>query len=320
MSSQTQVAGDVEILRQPFTLGYTYTRSTGPIVGRFLTELRAGKIVGTRGSDGRVLVPATEYDPVTAEALSEIVEVSDVGTVTNWCWVNEPTEHHPLDKPFAWAMIQLDGADTSMIHAVDTGGDAAAISAGTRVRARWSEQGVGNIKDIACFELGDSSSGKAPSSDADEPLEIMEAPIYLNYNFTAGDATTRFLHQIRRGKIVGQRCPSCSNVYVPPRGSCAACGVATTEEVECKDTGVVESFTIVHIPIPGNPIQPPFVIANIVADGANISFIHLMSECNNDEVEIGMRVKAVWKPESEWGHAMDNIKYFKPLDSAEGGQ
>ena len=26
---------EAEILRQEFTLGYTYTRSTGPVVGRF---------------------------------------------------------------------------------------------------------------------------------------------------------------------------------------------------------------------------------------------------------------------------------------------
>jgi len=76
----------------------------------------------------------------------------------------------------------------------------------------------------------------------------------------------------------------------------------------------VESFTIVAIPIPGNPIQPPFVVANLVLDGANVSLIHLMSECDNAEVHIGQRVQAVWKPKAEWDYAMDNIKYFKPID------
>ena len=49
-------------------------------------------------------------------------------------------------------------------------------------------------------------------------------------------------------------------------------------------------------------------------DGANISFIHLMSECVNEEVRIGQRVTAIWKPKEEWDFAMDNIRYFKPLD------
>ena len=148
---------------------------------------------------------------------------------------------------------------------------------------------------------------------SNEEFPTIEVPVYLKYNFTAGDATSRFLHSIREGRLVGQRCPSCDNVYLPPRGSCAACGVATTEEVEVSDKATVQSFTIVWIPIPNNPIQPPYIVANLVADGANISFIHLMSECVNEEVRIGQRVQAVWKPEEEWDYAMDNIRYFKPL-------
>jgi uncharacterized OB-fold protein len=79
----------------------------------------------------------------------------------------------------------------------------------------------------------------------------------------------------------------------------------------------VQSFTVVSIPIPNNPIQPPFVIANVVPDGANISFIHLLSECVNEDVHIGQRVQAVWKPQEEWNYAMDNIRYFKPIDEAD---
>lgn len=143
----------------------------------------------------------------------------------------------------------------------------------------------------------------------------IEVPIYLKYNFTAGAAPTRFLGQLKEGKLTGQRRPEPgAPVYIPPRGSCPSTGLATTEEVEVSDKATVQSFTIVHIPIPGNPIQPPFVVANLVADGANISFIHLMSECVNEEVHIGQRVQAVWKPEEEWDYAMDNIKYFKPID------
>ncbi len=151
-------------------------------------------------------------------------------------------------------------------------------------------------------------------SDEQEQITGIEAPIYLQYNFTAGAAAARFLTQIKNGVLTGQRCPRCAQVYVPPRGSCAACGVATEEEVELSNKATVKSFTIVSIPIPNNPIEPPFVVANLVPDGANIAFIHLMSECVNEEVHIGQRVEAVWKPKAEWDYAMDNIRYFKPLD------
>lgn len=152
------------------------------------------------------------------------------------------------------------------------------------------------------------------NKEASEPITGVEAPIYLTYNFTAGAATSRYLTKVKNGKLVGQRCPSCRNVYIPPRGSCAACGVATEEEVELSEKATVESFTIVHIPIPRNPIKPPLVIANVVPDGANISFMHLIGECENEDVRIGMRVEAVWRDPSEWDYAMENIKYFKPID------
>jgi uncharacterized OB-fold protein len=151
-------------------------------------------------------------------------------------------------------------------------------------------------------------------SEEQDVVTSIEVPIYLKYNFTAGAAAARFLTQVKRGKLTGQRCPGCQQVYIPPRGSCPACGVPTEGEVELADKATVQSFTIVTIPIPNNPIQPPYIIANLVADGANISFLHLISECVNEDVHIGQRVRAVWKPEEEWDYAMDNIRYFKPID------
>lgn len=151
-------------------------------------------------------------------------------------------------------------------------------------------------------------------SDTEEMITGINVPIVHKYNFTAGAATARFLSQVKKGVLTGQRCPSCSNVYCPPRGSCASCGVATEDEVVLSNKATVESFTIVAIPIPNNPIKPPFIIANLIPDGANISFIHLMSECVNEDVHKGQRVQAVWKSEEEWGYALDNIRYFKPLD------
>lgn len=308
-----------DVLSQPFELGFTYTRSTGPVVGRFLTGLRDRRIFGIRASDGRVIVPPMEYDPNTAAALDEFIEVGQQGTIHSWCWVKRPRAGHPLQQPFAWAMIQLDGADVPMIHCVAAAAEEE-LATGARVQVKWADEPRGFITDIRCFELVDpktlaegATSPAMPAND-DSPVTRIDAPIYLQYNFTAGRAPARFLGRIKEGVLSGQRCPRCANVYIPPRGSCPACGVATEEEVVLPDKATVQSFTIVAIPIPNNPIKPPFVIANLVLDGANISFIHLLSECANGEVHIGQRVQAVWKPQAEWGYAMDNIRYFRPID------
>lgn len=143
-------------------------------------------------------------------------------------------------------------------------------------------------------------------------VEGFESPINLHYTFAAGAATSKFLREIKKGKIVGQRSAVTGFVSVPPRGACPISGTPTTEEVVLPETGTVISFTIVHIPIPNAPVKPPFIVANIVLDESDQTFIHLVSECDNDKLQIGERVKAVWKDESEWDLTLENIKYFVP--------
>src|SRR5665213_2071142 len=120
-----------DVLRAPHVIEYTYTRSTGPVIGAFLTGLRDGKILGATTPAGRVVVPPTEYDPITSEEVGELVEVGQSGVVTTWSWAADPKKDQPLDRPFAWALVQLDGATTGMLHVVDAG-SADAMSTGMR--------------------------------------------------------------------------------------------------------------------------------------------------------------------------------------------
>ncbi|MFK7733849.1 MAG: Zn-ribbon domain-containing OB-fold protein [Pseudomonadales bacterium] len=150
-----------------------------------------------------------------------------------------------------------------------------------------------------------------------ERVNIMYAPVNLDYRFTASDHTSRFLDSIKNGQFIGSQVSEGSPVYVPPRPVCPETGLPAEKLVEMPDTGKIQSFTIVHIPIPDNPIKPPFVVANIQLDGAAITFLHLISGCDNDEIEIDMRVKAVWKPEAERSHSPANIHFFAPIDKAD---
>jgi uncharacterized protein len=145
-------AGAAGVLTAPYVLEYTYRRSTGPVIGRFLTGLRDGRIEGIRTSAGKVLVPPTEYDPDSGEALSDFVEVGQEGVVTTWAWIAEPRRGQPLDRPFAFALIRLDGADTAMLHAVDAGSPER-MATGMRVRVRWRAERAGGIGDIECFDV-----------------------------------------------------------------------------------------------------------------------------------------------------------------------
>ena len=144
-------------LSEEFELGYTYTRSLGPVVSEFYTGLRDKKLVGNKGADGKVFCPPAEFHPETAEALNEFVNLQDEGVVKAWCWVSEPNEKHPLDKPFAWAFIQINGADFPMLHALDIP-EEKMIQPGLPVKVRWANETVGLMSDIVCFEPVDGAT------------------------------------------------------------------------------------------------------------------------------------------------------------------
>ncbi len=140
-----------ELLSAPHVLAYDYRRSLGSVLSRFFTGLRDRRIEAVRTRAGRVLVPPAEYDPENGEATTdEWVEVGPGGTVRSWAWVSAPRERHVLDHPFAFALIQLDGADTSLVHAVDAGSESG-MKTGMRVTAKWADETIGAIGDIVSF-------------------------------------------------------------------------------------------------------------------------------------------------------------------------
>ncbi|AWS40947.1 Zn-ribbon domain-containing OB-fold protein [Streptosporangium sp. 'caverna'] len=273
-----------------------YTRTTGPVIGRFLTELRDGRIVGVRTAEGRTLVPPLEYDPATGDAVTEeFVEVGPGGTVESWSWVHAPRKAHPLDRPFAWALIRLDGADTALVHAVDAG-DVKSMRPGLRVRPRWRAERTGHITDIESFV-----------PDVTRIVSVVRS----EYVVKPGLALARFLEGVAEGVFVGGRCGSCHKVYVPYRTTCPECGVAITEEVVLPDTGTITTFAINNLPDPRAP-EVPFVSAYILLDGSDLPMIALVGEIAAHEVRQGMRVRAVWVPEEERTTSMSNIKWFAP--------
>ena len=148
-----------EPLRAELTVEYPFTRTTGDVIGAFMTGLREKRIFGIKRQDGGVLVPPLEYDPASSEPLTEMVEVSQSGVVESWTWVDPPRPQSPWSEPHALALIRLDGADTSMLHAVlaDSPSD---MSTGMRVTAIWEEERVGHIADLTGFikEVEESDS------------------------------------------------------------------------------------------------------------------------------------------------------------------
>jgi len=188
---------DAPPLSAPLDVGFDYTRSLGPVLGRFMTGLRDGRVLGGRTADGRIHVPPLEYDPVTHDPVTELVEVATTGTVTSWTWTDRPLDGQPLDRPFGWALIRLDGADTALLHAVDAG-QRSQMRTGMRVSIRWAASRSGHIRDIECFEPAGVS---APALESDEdPVTIMTTPIRLAYTHTTSPEESRYLLALAEGQ------------------------------------------------------------------------------------------------------------------------
>src|SRR5262249_61895378 len=111
---------------------------------------RGGWIGGRRASDGGGLAPPGEWPPAAAGRPEEWVRVGPCAAAVSWAWLTEPLPKQPLQRPFAWALIRLDGADTAMLHAVDAA-DSSAMRTGMRVTVRWRPERVGDVRDIESF-------------------------------------------------------------------------------------------------------------------------------------------------------------------------
>ncbi len=154
------------------------------------------------------------------------------------------------------------------------------------------------------------------SEETSEPIEVLRLPVELEFQYTAGKSASRFLRGLEQGKLLGQRCPVDGRVYFPTRGCCPQHGVPMATEgcVELPDVGTLVTYSIVRVPSANIPLELPYVTVQVLLDGADTVMMHVLGECELEDVHMGMRVKAKWKPEEEWETSVGNILYFVPLD------
>lgn len=140
----------------------------------------------------------------------------------------------------------------------------------------------------------------------------------LAYAWDNGVAIGRFFEELKAGRIVGRSCHNCHRIMIPPRMFCELCFRPTDEWVILKDTGVVNTYSIVHVNWDASrrgADEPPLIPAVIEIDGASKGqgIMHMLGEVEPDDVHIGMKVKAVWKKPEEREGAITDILYFKPV-------
>ncbi|MFQ6107491.1 MAG: Zn-ribbon domain-containing OB-fold protein [Thermoplasmata archaeon] len=141
----------------------------------------------------------------------------------------------------------------------------------------------------------------------------------VKYAWATGEAISRFLEELKKGKLIARKCDSCNRILFPPRMFCEDCFKPTTEWVYIKDTGKIETFSISYLDRDARRIEDPIFVGVISIDGATekMGIMHYFDEITRDEIHIGMRVRAVWKSEEEREGAITDIRYFRPLKEGE---
>jgi hypothetical protein len=311
-----------EFVSTSYNLEYPYQRTTGPVTGPFLTGLRDGKLLGIRCGD-KVLCPPLEFDPDTlAELEPDFVEVGPGGTVENWTWVSEPTRKHPLQEPFAFATIKVDGSDTPMIHAIKAS-SVDVMERGLRVQAMYREERVGAISDVYFMPESEAYDQKIPKGKGDVP--ISEHLISLDFEENFAPTRRRYLEGLQAGKFIGQKSPASGKVYIPSKGYDPIERVAMTEadDVEIGFKGTVTTFTVITpVAYYGQEETEPYIRASVLLDDSDTPLGQ--QDIRNipiDDFRAGMRVEAIFRPENErdfdgidnrWGGTGGVIERWEP--------
>jgi uncharacterized OB-fold protein len=140
--------------------------------------------------------------------------------------------------------------------------------------------------------------------------------IPITSRYTAGIAGERFFREIKdHGRLLGTRCEACGLTYVPPTMFCERCFAQLDDWVQVASTGTVFTYTVLYADLDGKPLAEPDILAYVKLDGSDGGLIHRLGEVGPDEVEIGMRVEAVFKAEGEREGSILDIRYFRAVGS-----
>jgi uncharacterized OB-fold protein len=137
----------------------------------------------------------------------------------------------------------------------------------------------------------------------------------LRYAFDVGEAMSRYLAELKEGKLIARSCRTCDRVMIPPRRFCEVCFRPTDDWVYVKDTGTVNTFSLCYVSWDVRRLKRPEIPAVIEIDGASpgMGILHLIKRVRPADVHVGMRVFAVWKRPAKRVGSITDIDYWKPI-------
>lgn len=145
---------------------------------------------------------------------------------------------------------------------------------------------------------------------SEDPM-VMKGRMVVPYKYFVGRLASHFYTELRDNqKILAMECEKCQLTYVPPRNTCPKCFAKLDQWKEVGPEGILESWTVTEYSLKIHPVKAPVIYGIVKLDGASTGIVHILGEVDPERLEIGQRVKAVFKEKRE-GNILD-IKYFRP--------
>jgi uncharacterized OB-fold protein len=143
--------------------------------------------------------------------------------------------------------------------------------------------------------------------------KVWHGNIPIESLYTVGIAGEKFFRAIKdQGVIMGTVCTECNLTYVPPMMYCERCFAELEDWIEVGTEGTVYTYTVLGVSLEDSPLEEPEIFAFIKIEGVHGGLVHRLGEVEPEEVEIGVAVEAVFKPQEEREGSILDIKYFKP--------
>jgi len=141
--------------------------------------------------------------------------------------------------------------------------------------------------------------------------------VRADFAFWVGQYMDRFYDALENKKFIGNKCPECGNIFVPPRKICGKCNKTIPLDknwVDLPETGTLLNYTVTYYKVnerTTRKVKKPQIIGMIQIDGSNTGIVYRLLNVDPDDVKVGMKVKVVWEEKTK-GDPSD-IKGFTKL-------
>ena len=154
----------------------------------------------------------------------------------------------------------------------------------------------------------------------DEEFIELIMPLDIKYKWSAGPHLQKFLHGLKEGKLIGNKCPRCGHALIPPVPVCAKCHVEMGDFKEFSPRGTVISYSLVVDPVfdsgTGDWRPVPYTIVSMVVDGEpDAAFFHKLEETDPEKIKIGMRVEVVFRSTPERQGCIEDILHLRTIEA-----